>query len=60
MTTEEDFQRQLDLHPDDHQTRLVFADWLEATPGLGDRFHFGRDVGRRRGIPLLVRVPEGD
>src|SRR5687768_10524354 len=29
MTTEEDFQQQLDLHPDDHHTRLVFADWLQ-------------------------------
>lgn len=29
MTTEDDFQRQLDANPDDHQTRLVFADWLE-------------------------------
>lgn len=29
MTTEDDFQRQLDAAPDDHQTRLVFADWLD-------------------------------
>lgn len=29
MTTEEDFQRALDAHPDDHTTRLVFADWLQ-------------------------------
>jgi uncharacterized protein (TIGR02996 family) len=29
VTTEDDFQRQLDAHPDDAQTRLVFADWLE-------------------------------
>lgn len=29
MTTEDDFQRQLDEHPEDHQTRLVFADWLD-------------------------------
>lgn len=29
MTTEDDFQRQLDAHPEDYQTRLVFADWLE-------------------------------
>lgn len=29
MTTEDDFQRQLDEHPDDHHTRLVFADWLQ-------------------------------
>lgn len=29
MTTEEDFQAALDAHPEDWQTRLVFADWLE-------------------------------
>lgn len=29
MTTEDDFRRALDAHPDDHHTRLVFADWLD-------------------------------
>jgi len=29
VTTEDDFQHALDLCPEDHQTRLVFADWLE-------------------------------
>jgi uncharacterized protein (TIGR02996 family) len=29
MNEEEAFQKQLDEHPDDFQTRLVFADWLE-------------------------------
>lgn len=29
MTTEDDFQRTLDANPNDWQTRLVFADWLE-------------------------------
>jgi uncharacterized protein (TIGR02996 family) len=29
MTTEDDFQAALDADPDDWQTRLVFADWLE-------------------------------
>jgi uncharacterized protein (TIGR02996 family) len=29
MTTEDDFQRALDANPDDWQTRLVLADWLE-------------------------------
>lgn len=29
MTTEEDFQAALDANPEDWQTRLVFADWLE-------------------------------
>jgi uncharacterized protein (TIGR02996 family) len=29
VTTEEDFQKALDANPEDHQTRLVFADWLQ-------------------------------
>src|SRR4051812_5929885 len=29
MTTEDDFNRRLDAHPEDWQTRLVFADWLD-------------------------------
>ena len=29
MTTEEDFHDALDANPDDHNTRLVFADWLQ-------------------------------
>ncbi len=29
MTTEDDFQRALDAEPEDWQTRLVFADWLQ-------------------------------
>ena len=29
MTTEEDFHAALDANPDDWQTRLVFADWLD-------------------------------
>lgn len=29
MTTEDDFQNHLDAHPDDHLTRLVFADFLQ-------------------------------
>ena len=29
MTTEDDFHRALDANPDDWQTRLVFADWLD-------------------------------
>jgi uncharacterized protein (TIGR02996 family) len=29
VTTEDDFQRALDAHPEDWQTRLVFADWLD-------------------------------
>lgn len=29
VTTEDDFQAALNAHPDDHHTRLVFADWLD-------------------------------
>ena len=29
MTTQDDFLRALDEHPDDWQTLLVFADWLQ-------------------------------
>lgn len=29
MTTEDDFRAALAVRPDDHQTRLVFADWLD-------------------------------
>ena len=29
MTTEEDFQAQLDAEPDNHTLRRVFADWLD-------------------------------
>ncbi len=29
MTTEDDFHRMLDADPNDHQTRMIFADWLE-------------------------------
>ena len=29
LDTESAFQEWLDLHPDDHTARLVFADWLE-------------------------------
>jgi uncharacterized protein (TIGR02996 family) len=29
VTSEDDFQRQLDANPKDHHTRLVFADWLD-------------------------------
>jgi len=29
VTTEDDFHRLLDQNPEDHHTRLVFADWLQ-------------------------------
>ncbi len=49
MTTEDDFQTQLDAHPGDWQTRLVFADWLEER---GDPRADGY-----RALGVLKRVP---
>jgi uncharacterized protein (TIGR02996 family) len=49
MTEEEDFRRQLDLRPDDHHTRLVYADWLD---DRGDP----RGPGYRA-LGVLAKVP---
>lgn len=49
MWTEDDFQRALDANPDDHNARLVFADWLDE-----------RDDPRGpgyRALGILQRVP---
>jgi uncharacterized protein (TIGR02996 family) len=46
VTTEDDFNAALDANPDDHQTRLVFADWLQER---GDERAEGyRALGMRR------------
>jgi uncharacterized protein (TIGR02996 family) len=53
MTTEDDFQAALDADPDDWQTRLVLADWLEER---GDERGAGyRALGLHRHRP-----PRGD
>ena len=50
MTTEDDFQAALDAKPDDWQTRLVFADWLDER---GDpRAEGYRALGVLRLVPL--------
>ena len=50
MNEEEAFQRALDEHPEDWQTRLVFADWLEER---GDpRAEGYRALARRRRYPM--------
>ena len=49
MTTEDDFQAALDDDPDDWQTRLVFADWLQER---GDPRAEGY-----RALGVLRRVP---
>jgi uncharacterized protein (TIGR02996 family) len=45
VTTEEDFQRKLDENPEDWDTRLVFADWLE-----------DRDDPRASGYRAIARL----
>lgn len=49
MTTEEDFQRQLDSDIEDHHTRLVFADWLEE--------HNDPRAEGYRALGVMQRVP---
>ena len=55
-TAEEDaFHAMLDLNPDDHTTRKVFADWLEER---GDpRAEGYRALGALGWVPYLVGVP---
>lgn len=49
MTTEDEFQQLLDANPEDHHTRLVFADWLEER---GDpRAEGYRALGALRRVP---------
>lgn len=56
MTTEDDFQAALDAVPNDWQTRLVFADWLQ---DRGDpRAEGYRTLGLLRFRPL--RIEDGD
>jgi uncharacterized protein (TIGR02996 family) len=51
VTTEDDFQAMLDANPDDHATRLIFADWLEER---GDpRAEGYRALGRNRFRPVV-------
>ena len=60
MTTEDDFQAALDACPEDHQTRLVFADWLQER---GDpRAEGYRALGTIRAVPYYdaLHRPKGD
>jgi uncharacterized protein (TIGR02996 family) len=55
MTTEADFQAALDANPNDWQTRLVFADWLDEH---GDPRAAGyRALGALRRTPFPWRNP---
>jgi uncharacterized protein (TIGR02996 family) len=57
VTTEDDFQKQLDMHPDDFQTKLVFADWLQER---GDERAEGyRAMGVRRLYPFTATQAHG-
>lgn len=52
MNCEDDFHAMLDAYPDDWQTRLVFADWLD---DRGDpRAEAYRALGRMRVAPYAV------
>lgn len=54
MTTENDFQIALNMHPEDWQTRLVFADWLDER---GDPRADGyRALGRTRARTVNVNT----
>ena len=49
MTTEDDFQAQLDAEPDNHTLRTIFADWLD---DMGDPRGPGyRALGARGNVP---------
>ena len=52
MTTEDDFQSALDANPDDWQTRLVFADWLDER--ADERAEGYRALGRLRLRPMRM------
>jgi uncharacterized protein (TIGR02996 family) len=57
VTSEADFQNALDANPEDHQTRLVFADWLQER---GDpRAEGYRALGMNRKSPY-IRKREND
>jgi uncharacterized protein (TIGR02996 family) len=54
VTTEEDFQAALDANPDDHHTRLVFADWLQERDDV--RAEGYRALGLHRRYPDRISV----
>jgi uncharacterized protein (TIGR02996 family) len=55
LTTEDDFQNALDANPEDHQTRLVFADWLQER--VDPRAEGYRALGRLRVQPHAAYPP---
>jgi uncharacterized protein (TIGR02996 family) len=54
VTTEDDFQKQLDAEPHDHHTRLIFADWLdERDDPRGPGY---RALGTLQRVPVLIQL----
>lgn len=53
MSDEEAFQAALDANPDDHTTRLVFADWLQERGDL--RAEGYRALGATQKYPFIRR-----
>jgi uncharacterized protein (TIGR02996 family) len=58
VTTEDDFHRNLDEHPDDWDTRLVFADWLQERDD--PRASGYRAIVAQRRLPLHMKGHNGD
>jgi len=58
MATEEDFQSHLDQHPDDHQTRMVLADFLQENND--PRANGYRALGRLKKFPTLYHYKPED
>ena len=54
MTTEDDFNSALDANPEDWQTRLVYADWLQERSD--PRAEGYRALGVRRVRPVSVQM----
>jgi uncharacterized protein (TIGR02996 family) len=57
VTTEDDFNAALDAHPDDHHTRMVFADWLQERGDERAEGYRALGVGRRYPVSVRMAVP---
>lgn len=56
MTTEEDFQNHLDIHPDDHDTRRIFGDWLEEHGDPRANGYRALGIQQRRPLSSITRL----
>jgi uncharacterized protein (TIGR02996 family) len=59
VTTEDDFQAALDAQPDDWQTRLVFADWLQERGDPRAEGHRALVAIGRRAVPCQMATTGG-